>query len=72
MNKRDCFAYKQDRKCNVLIQMNCAKCKFYQKKEQFEIEAERAEKIRADHEYCDLCKKHELGECENCDLTYKK
>ena len=72
MEKKDCFAYKQERCCSILTEMYCAKCKFYKTKEQFDAEAKRAEMIWNDHQYCDLCKNKKLGECNNCDLIHKK
>ena len=38
MEKRDCFAYSKENatKCNILITKNCAGCRLYKTREQYE------------------------------------
>lgn len=42
MQKKDCFAYKNQYKCNALVTIDCTNCRFYKSKEQWRKEKQNA------------------------------
>ncbi len=63
MERTDCIGYKNEKRCHILKEKNCDKCKFYKNYEQYDAEIEKSLK---------LCEEKGIYIYENFFRSYKR